>query len=72
MIYEEFLEYSRLLTKKDYSVKTIQYGFTWPTYAWVFEQMLAVADAPFVNNNNGRTERATEAFFNMEYTQGRF
>ncbi len=28
--------------------------------------MLAVADAPFVNNNNGRTGRATEAVFNNE------
>lgn len=64
--YDEFLEYSRLLTKKDSSGKTIQYGFTWPTHAWVFEQMLAVADAPFVNNNNGRTGRATEAVFNNE------
>jgi hypothetical protein len=34
--------------------------------------MLAATDATFVNNNNGRTGQATEAFFNMEYTQGRF
>ena len=64
--YEEFLEYARILTKKDAKGNTVQYGFTWPTHSWVFEQLLAAADAPFVNNDNGRTGRATEAVFNNE------
>lgn len=64
--YEEVLEYSRILTKKDARGNTIQYGLTWPTHSWVIEQLIAAADAPFVNNNNGRSGRATEAVFNHE------
>lgn len=64
--YEELLEYSRILTKKDSRGNTVQYGLTWPTHSWVIEQFLAAADAPFVNNDNGRTARATEAVFNNE------
>lgn len=64
--YEEVLEYSRILTKKDARGNTIQYGLTWPTHSWVIEQLIAAADAPFVNNNNGRTGRATEAVFYHE------
>jgi len=64
--YEELLEYSRILTKKDSNGTTVQYGLTWPTHAWVIEQFLAAADAPLVNNDNGRTARATEAVFNSE------
>lgn len=64
--YEELLEYCRILTKKDAKGKTLQYGLTWPTHSWVIEQLMAVADAPLVNNNNGRTGRTTEAVFNNE------
>lgn len=64
--YEEVLEYSRVLTKKDAKGNTIQYGLTWPTHSWIIEQLIAAADAPFVNNNNGRSGRATEAVFNHE------
>ncbi|MDK2812208.1 MAG: sn-glycerol 3-phosphate transport system substrate-binding protein [Petrotoga sp.] len=64
--YEELLEYSRILTKKDSRGNTVQYGLTWPTHSWIIEQLMAAADAPLVNNDNGRTARATEAVFNSE------
>ncbi|MDK2907477.1 MAG: sn-glycerol 3-phosphate transport system substrate-binding protein, partial [Petrotoga sp.] len=64
--YEELLEYSRILTKKDSNGTTVQYGLTWPTHSWIIEQLMAAADAPLVNNDNGRTARATEAVFNSE------
>ncbi|POZ92909.1 ABC transporter substrate-binding protein [Petrotoga halophila] len=64
--YEELLEYSRILTKKDSSGTTVQYGLTWPTHSWIIEQLMAAADAPLVNNDNGRTARATEAVFDSE------
>jgi len=64
--YEEVIEYSRILTKKDASGKTIQYGLTWANFGWYFEQLLAKANAPYVDNNNGRTGRATKAVFNND------
>jgi len=64
--YEEVIEYCRILTKKDAKGQTLQYGLTWPTHSWVIEQLMAAADAPFVNNNNGRTGRATEAVSTMK------
>jgi len=64
--YEELLEYSRILTRRDSNGTIVQYGLTWPTHSWIIEQLLAAADAPLVNNDNGRTARATEAVFNNE------
>jgi sn-glycerol 3-phosphate transport system substrate-binding protein len=43
-----------------------EYCFTWPNHGWFFEQWLAQQDAVFVNNGNGREERATEVAFNSE------
>jgi sn-glycerol 3-phosphate transport system substrate-binding protein len=43
-----------------------EYCFTWPNHGWFFEQWLAQQDALFVNNGNGREERATEVAFNSE------
>jgi sn-glycerol 3-phosphate transport system substrate-binding protein len=65
--YEELIEYSRKLVKKDEKGNIIRYGLTWPTHSWFFEQLLAAQDAPLVNKNNGRgDERPTEAVFNSE------
>lgn len=43
-----------------------EYCFTWPNHGWFFEQWLAQQDALFVNNDNGRADRATEVAFNSE------
>jgi len=43
-----------------------EYCFTWPNHGWFFEQWLAQQDALFVNNDNGRADRATEVAFNGE------
>jgi sn-glycerol 3-phosphate transport system substrate-binding protein len=43
-----------------------EYCFTWPNHGWFFEQWLAQQNATYVNNDNGRTERATEVTFNNE------
>jgi len=43
-----------------------EYCFTWPNHGWFFEQWLAQEDGTFANNDNGRTERATEVTFNSE------
>ena len=43
-----------------------EYCFTFPNHGWFFEQWLAQQDAPFVNNDNGRSDRATEVAFNSE------
>jgi sn-glycerol 3-phosphate transport system substrate-binding protein len=39
---------------------------TWPNHGWFFEQWMAQQDAPFANNDNGRTERATEVLVNSD------
>lgn len=43
-----------------------EYCFTWPNYGWFFEQWLAQQDALYVNNDNGRSDRATEVAWNSE------
>jgi sn-glycerol 3-phosphate transport system substrate-binding protein len=32
----------------------------WPNHGWLFEQWMAQQNAPYANNDNGRTARATE------------
>jgi sn-glycerol 3-phosphate transport system substrate-binding protein len=39
---------------------------SWPNHGWFFEQWIAQQDAPFANNDNGRTERATEVLLNSD------
>ncbi|OUN01650.1 MAG: hypothetical protein BAA04_00160 [Firmicutes bacterium ZCTH02-B6] len=56
--YSEFREYARRMSGNG------KYGFGNYVYGWYFEQLLAVADAEFVNNGNGRLAPATAATFN--------
>ena len=62
--WDEVAEYARALTKKDASGTVTQYGCTFALYGWFFEQFLAVQGGYYVNNENGRIDRATEATFN--------
>jgi sn-glycerol 3-phosphate transport system substrate-binding protein len=43
-----------------------EYCFSWPNHGWFFEEWLAQQNALFVNNGNGRDERATEVAFNSD------
>ena len=43
-----------------------EYCWTFPNYGWFFEQWLAHQNALFVNNDNGRSDRATEVAFDGE------
>jgi sn-glycerol 3-phosphate transport system substrate-binding protein len=43
-----------------------EYCITWPNHGWFFEQWMAQQDAPLANNDNGRTERATEVLLDSE------
>lgn len=43
-----------------------QYCFTWPNHGWFFEQWVAQQNAVLANNDNGRSDRATEVTFNNE------
>jgi sn-glycerol 3-phosphate transport system substrate-binding protein len=43
-----------------------EYCITWPNHGWFFEQWMAQQDAPFANNDNGRSARATEVLINSE------
>ena len=64
--YEELMEASKALTEKDANGNIIKSGITWNLHSWFFEQMLAMQDAPLVNNNNGRTAAPTKAVLNNE------
>ena len=55
-----FREYAKKMTKDG------KYGFGNYVYGWYFEQLLAVSNAEYVNNGNGRLALATEATFNSE------
>ncbi len=39
---------------------------TWPNHSWFFEQSLGQAGADLANNDNGRSDRATEVFLNSD------
>jgi len=39
---------------------------TWPNHGWFFEQWLGSQDATIANNDNGRTERASEIQLNSD------
>lgn len=62
--WDDVAEYARKLTKKDASGTVTQYGCTFAMYGWFVEQFIAVQGGYYVNNENGRTARATEATFN--------
>jgi sn-glycerol 3-phosphate transport system substrate-binding protein len=51
------------LVKKDASGNITRYGMALQVSPWFFENMLAKQGALLVNNDNGRTARATEAAF---------
>jgi sn-glycerol 3-phosphate transport system substrate-binding protein len=61
---EELTEYSRKLVKRDSQGNITRSGIALEINPWYFEQMLANADALYVNNGNGRDGRPTEAVFN--------
>ncbi len=44
----------------------IEYGFAFKRDAWVLEQFLALNGEPYVNNDNGRSGRATAAAFDTD------
>ncbi len=61
--FAEFEEYATKLTKKDGNTTTV-YGGTFAIYGWFFEQFMAVSNALYVNNGNGRDGVPTQAVFN--------
>ncbi len=62
--FEELKEYARKLTIKDADGNVERYGFTLGIVGWFIEQIVANQDAVLVNNENGRTGRATKALVN--------
>jgi sn-glycerol 3-phosphate transport system substrate-binding protein len=64
--FEELKDYAAKLTIKDKNGNITRYGFTLAIVGWFVEQMVANQDEVLVNNNNGRTGRATEALFTSD------
>lgn len=62
--FEEFVDYARKLTKKDANGNVIQYGATIRVYGWFIEQLIYNQGGYVVNNENGRTKRATAVTYN--------
>ncbi|MDZ4279118.1 MAG: ABC transporter substrate-binding protein, partial [Dehalococcoidia bacterium] len=60
---EEVRQYSEQLTRRNESGDVERYGIALQISPWQFEQMIAKQDALYVNNANGREDRATEAMF---------
>lgn len=58
--FSEFREYAKKMTGDG------KYGFGNYVYGWYFEQLMAVSNAEYVNNGNGRLAPATAATFNSE------
>jgi len=64
--FEEYVDYARKLTKKDANGNITQYGSDIRVYGWFIEQLTYNQGGYIVNNENGRTARATA----VEYNQG--
>ncbi len=62
--YAEVLDAAKKLTKKDASGKLQVAGYGISIYGWIFEQLNATAGGLYLNNDNGRSARATAAAFN--------
>jgi sn-glycerol 3-phosphate transport system substrate-binding protein len=62
--YAEVLDAAKKLTKKDASGKVLVSGYGIAIYGWIFEQLNATAGGLYLNNDNGRKDRATAAAFN--------
>ena len=60
--FEEFKEYARQLTVTRGG--ETRHGAAIALYGWFFEQFLAVPGAHYVDNDNGRSARATKAIIN--------
>lgn len=64
--FAELKEYARKLTIKNDNGTVERYGFTLGIVGWFVEQMVANQDATLVNNDNGRSARATASNLNEE------
>ncbi|TDO94642.1 carbohydrate ABC transporter substrate-binding protein (CUT1 family) [Halanaerobium saccharolyticum] len=64
--FAELKEYARKLTIKNDDGTVERYGFTLGIVGWFVEQMVANQDATLVNNDNGRSARATASNLNEE------
>jgi len=64
--YTELIDACRKLMKKDDKGNVIRTGITWPLYAWFFEEYMALQNQALVDNNNGRTAKATKVVFNNQ------
>lgn len=62
--FEEYVDYARKLTKKDASGNTTQYGSDIRVYGWFIEQLIYNQGGYVVNNDNGRSKRATAVSYN--------
>ncbi|WP_235989025.1 ABC transporter substrate-binding protein [Aquibacillus kalidii] len=63
--FAEIKEAAEKLTKKNGGA-TERYGFSILNYGWFFEELVATQGGMYVNNENGRSDNATEATFNGE------
>lgn len=64
--FAELKEYARKLTVRNEDGEVERYGFTLGIVGWFVEQMMANQDALLVNNDNGRSGRATESYLDRE------
>ena len=62
--FEEFQDMARKLTIKGSDGKVTQYGATIRVYGWFIEQLIYTQGAYMLNNQNGRSKRATAVEFN--------
>lgn len=62
--FADVLDAAKKMTKKDASGKVTQYGYSQAIYGWFFEQLLAASGGLFLDNGNGRDNRASKAAFN--------
>lgn len=60
--YQGIIDASKTLT----DAGVVEKGTTWPNHSWFVEQWFAEHDQVLVNKDNGRSGRATKAFFDSQ------
>ncbi|MFN2364116.1 MAG: ABC transporter substrate-binding protein [Halarsenatibacteraceae bacterium] len=60
--YSEMIEYSKQIVESG----AARHGFVMPLHGWFFEQWMANIGGEFVDNNNGRSGRATSLLLGQE------
>jgi sn-glycerol 3-phosphate transport system substrate-binding protein len=66
LTFDEVTQICEVITAAKAAVPSLTHCINWPVSSWWVEQWLAMQDALYANNDNGRSGRATEVYFTSD------